>query len=261
VVGATLLTAQTENALSDASGGGPGTLPAAPKRLAATPRLFEYSPSTSHECETLGSPSRCFEFLSRTALNPASFFDHNEVSEDTHFFMKLYRNDTGDTLVVTGMGFEARSERQSSNKFEGAGVIFAGEDAIFPSTDALRNLPVARFDGQPPDTMTCVEFPSALDMRGNVIGDDMVLAPQEAAWLVLQFIPSDFFVGILVDISGTDHPCDYMTIDGGETWYQPDPVHGPFYDWGITAFTNAGPRSPRPPAPTWSSVKRLYTRE
>ena len=110
--------------------------------------------------------------------------------------------------------------------------------------------------------MTCVEFPSAIDTRGTTIGTDVTLEPGEMAWMVLRFIatPPGVFVGIVVDDDEDYQMCDYLTIDGGQTWYQPDPVFGPFFDWGITAFTNSSVK-PDPPAPTWSTVKKLYIRE
>ena len=111
--------------------------------------------------------------------------------------------------------------------------------------------------------MTCVEFPTAIDTRGSTIGLDLILNPGAAAWLVVRFIttPPGEFVGILVDDDANDQLCDYLTIDGGSTWYQPDPVYGPKFDWGITVFTNTGQNAVSPAAPTWSTVKKLYDSE
>ena len=68
-------------------------------------------------------------------------------------------------------------------------------------------------------------------------------------------------VKIAVDADPTDHACDFLSIDAGQTWYQPDPVTGPIFDWGITAYTNAGQNPPGPAPPTWSTVKKLYIDE
>lgn len=264
MVGFCLLTAPTENALPEALDRGVGAPPAAPKRLAAAPRVLERTPITLQTCDGLRSLPQCFDVsFARTPLNPASFFDRRAISENSHYFLKLYRNESAtevDTIVA--MGFESWAERESVNRFDGAGAIFAGADAVFPFPDALRNLPVADIKGEPQGTMTCVRFPRGIDVRGNPIEPNVILAPGEAAWLVLRFIPSDRFVGIMADSDLNDRPCDYMTIDGGETWYQPDPVHGPIFDWEMTAFTTARALpSAEPPAPTWSAVKKLYTME
>ena len=262
LVGALLLTSGTQEALSRARADGPTAPVAAPVTLAATPHVFETAPVVAQTCP-LGAPIACFDALGTTALNPASFFDSNQVSDVQHYFMKLFRNDTGNTVIIEGMGFESRASNPAFNRFQAAGGIFAGVDALFPSPEALLALPVVEIRGQDPGNTTCVEFPTAIDTRGSTIGTDLTLEPGEAAWLVLRFIAarSGVFVGILMDDDGNDQPCDYLTIDGGLTWYQPDPVNGPFFDWGITAFTNAGLGPPSPSPPTWSTVKSLYINE
>ncbi len=260
LVGALLSISGTREANSEAGhGSGSGAPRATPVRLASTPHVFERAPFVAQDCP-LGAPSSCFDSLSTTALNPASFFDNRQVSDVEHFFMKLYRNETGNPVVVEGMGFESRTNNASFNRFQSAGGIFAGADALFPSPEALLALPVVEIRGQPPGNLTCIEFPTAIDTRGSTIGLNLTLQPGEVAWLVLRFIaaPSNVFVGILMDDDDNDQPCDYLTIDGGLTWYQPDPVHGPKYDWGITAFTSAGVGEPQPSPPTWSTVKSLY---
>ncbi len=237
--------------------------PATPKGLVAAAHIVERAAGKAVQDCPLGQPDACHDGLGTAALNPGSFFDRTAGSDVSHYFMKLYINDTGGPVTIEGMGFESTSSDPRFNRFQAAGGIYAGPDALFPNPEALLALPVVEITGASAGNATCVEFPNAIDTRGNTIGTDLTLEPGDAAWLVLRFIatPAGVFVGIVVDDDSNDQPCDYMTIDGGDNWFRPDPLHGPAFDWGITAFVATGARTPDPAPPTWSTVKKLYAND
>jgi hypothetical protein len=220
-------------------------------------------PEVAADSCALGTPVRCYhQPLGSTFLNVGSFFDVNQATSSSHFFLKLYRNDTGGAVALRGMGFESESTvhgnlSPGTNKFSAAGAVFVGTKFVFPKPEALINLTEVGVTGTTAGE-TCVEFSLAIDPRGQPLPDN-VLQPGEQAWLVLRFAsyPDSVFVGLRVDDDPEDQPCDYLTPDGGEYWYRPDPYYGPVYDWGMTAYVE--PRPARTTAAvSWSLVKTLY---
>ncbi len=210
-------------------------------------------------CTAFEQASQCFNpsALTRT-VNVASFFDAQETSASSHYFLKLFRNDTADSLRLQGMGFYSTSSSPTSHVFQAAGAILTGTDLVFPRGDGLLNLRAVGIAGNPFGEMTCVEFDYAIDTKGRRV--DAMLAPGEAAWVALRFptLAIGTFLGILADTDTDDLACDFMTQDGGEHWFRPDPLNRPFFDWGITVFTTGVVRALQPPPPTWSLVKALY---
>ncbi len=203
--------------------------------------------------------NQCFNPIAlTTSVNVATFFDAQATSSSSHYFMKLFRNDTADSLRLQGMGFSSTSSSPESHIFQAAGAILSGTDLVFPRGDALLNLRAVQIPGNPPGTMTCVEFDAAVDTKGRRV--EAVLASGEAAWIVLRFptLAVGTFLGILADTDTNDLPCDFMTQDTGEHWFRPDPLNAPVFDWGITVFTTAVLRETESPPPTWSLVKALY---
>ena len=203
--------------------------------------------------------NQCFNPIALTRfVNVATFFDAQETSSSSHYFMKLFRNDTADSLRLQGMGFVSTSSSAESHVFQAAGVILSGTDLVFPRGEALLNLRAVQIPGNPFGQMTCVEFDAAIDTKGRRV--EAVLAPGEAAWAVLRFptLGVGVFLGILADTDVADMPCDYMTQDTGEHWFRPDPLNTSVFDWGITVFTTAVVREIESPPPTWSLVKALY---
>jgi hypothetical protein len=208
----------------------------------------------------LGTATECFDAPGNQFLNVGSFFDTRQTTSTSHYFLKLYRNDSAGSVQLRGMGFESRSSHgQRSNKFQAAGAIVMGERMIFPKPEALLELSEVEVQGADGE-MTCVEFSLGVDTQGTPIGTEIILDPGHAAWLVVRFptLPDTVFVGVRSDNDATDQPCDYMTNDGGEHWFRPDPLHGPVFDWGITAFTDPRLQLPRGEEPTWTLVKTLY---
>jgi len=237
----------------------------APVRVRATLREPGDGAALADPCYP--GAQQCFDPLvdPRTYLNVGSFFDSQQATSNTHYFLKLYRNDGGESVRLLGMGFESRSRirgRSSpeTNRFAAAGAVVLGPELVFPKPEALLSLPEVGIVGHNPDTMTCVEFTLGIDPKGRPLQPEIVLAPGDAAWLVLRFAsyPDSVFLGVRVDPDANDQPCDFMTADGGEYWYRPDPVNGPVYDWGITAYVEPRQSSPEPPPPTWTLVKLKY---
>lgn len=208
----------------------------------------------------LGNATECFETpLGDRYLNVGSFFDVTQATSTSHYFLKLYRNDSAGTVRLRGMGFESRSSH-GAHSFQAAGAIVMGEQLVFPKPEALLELPQVGIAAAE-SAMTCVEFSHGIDTQGVPTGSEITLPPGHAAWLVLRFPtrPDSIFVGVRCDNDPTDQPCDYMTHDGGEHWFRPDPLHGPIFDWGITAFTEPRLQPPSGDKPTtWTLVKTLY---
>jgi hypothetical protein len=234
-------------------------IPAAPVRLQVLASQCSAGPPSG--CPLLGQASECFDpLVGDTYVNVGSFFGAGEVSSSDHYFLKLYRNGTAGAVRLRGMGFQACSSHgHATNTFMAAGAIFAGTEAVLPKPEALASLAEVGIQGEDRGT-TCVEFTFGIDSEGRGLGEEIVLQSGEAAWLALRFAsyPDSIFVGVRVDGDANDRRCDYLTRDGGEYWYQPDPLHGPFFDWGITAYTEVRPGSTEPPPTTWTLVKRLY---
>ncbi|UCE02489.1 MAG: hypothetical protein JSW67_14800 [Candidatus Latescibacterota bacterium] len=213
---------------------------------------------TAPQACDLGTANECFDTPGNTFLNVGVFFDADSTTNASHYFLKLYRNETAASVQLRGMGFESTSSHSGFNGFQAAGAIVMGQRTVFPKPEALLELPEVDIPGADGE-MTCVEFSSGIDTGGVPIGQEIVLAPGDAAWLVLRFptLPDSIFVGVRCDDDPNDQPCDYMTRDGGEHWFRPDPLHGPIFDWGITAFTE--PRLQRQSTQrTWTLVKSLY---
>ena len=215
-------------------------------------------PEIQQGCSELGVANECFQPLTGPFLNVASFFDSQESSLSSHYFLKLFRNEGADSLRLRGMGFHARP---AGATFQAAGAMILGSDIVFPRADALLNLRTVGIVSEPDENlMTCVPFDDAIDSKGRLA--PAILAPGEVAWVVLRFpeLAEGVFLGIRMDVDGADLDCDFMTDDAGEHWYRPDPRSGPFYDFGITVFTSgliASPE-PEPQSSTWALVKSLY---
>jgi len=228
-------------------------------RMVAPARSLDPAATILQGCTTFTQSNQCFNPSTlTTSVNVATFFDAQETSAATHYFMKLFRNDTADSLRLQGMGFYSTSSSAESHIFQAAGVVLSGPDLVFPRGDGLLNLRAVQIPGNPFGQMTCVEFDAAIDTKGRRV--EAVLAPGEAAWAVVRFptLAVGTFLGILADTDANDMPCDYMTQDTGEHWFRPDPLNAPVFDWGITVFTTAVLREIESPQPTWSLVKALY---
>lgn len=216
------------------------------------------SPGIAQGCLQLGQTHECFNALGDSYLNVGAFFDANRSSTSSHYFLKLFRNDTADSLSLTGMGFYARTSHPESNVFQAAGAIVMGSDLVFPRGDALGNLNAVGIVAAPENEMTCVEFEEAIDTKGRRAR--LVIGPGDAAWIALRFpeVAEDVVLEIRADRDATDLDCDFLTPDAGEHWYRPDPRSLPHYDWEITVFTSASVSRVDPPPPTWTLVKSLY---
>lgn len=216
------------------------------------------APEVLQGCD-LGTANDCFEPLGTIYLSVSAFFDSREPIDSNQYFLKLFQNETGDSLRLRGMGFYTLASSTAENRFQSAGAIIAGARLLFPESQALRDLLHVSIPGEALGTMTCVEFEEALDTKGNRM--PAVLGPGDWAWAVLRFpeLGPGKYVRIRVDNDGNDRPCDYLTPDGGAHWFRPDPRNGPAYDWGITVFTES--KASRPEVhtePTWTLVKTLY---
>ena len=247
------------------SGSGWAALESQSRPVAARAHSTLTPPPTVQAPCAVGTAVRCYETLGSTYLNVGSFFDAFEGTSSSHYFLKLYRNETAGAVALRGMGFQSQStvhgrSSPSTNKFSAAGAVFIGTQFVFPKPEALINLLQVGITGSNIEE-TCVDFSYLIDSRGQTLPAETVLQPNEAAWLVLRFpsYPDSVFVGVRVDDDSTDEPCDYMTPDGGEYWYRPDPLYGPAYDWGMTAYVEPRPARTEPTLTwSWSTVKRLY---
>lgn len=200
---------------------------------------------------------KCFDALGAVWLNVGAFFDATRPSSEDHYFLKLFTNDSGDTLKLTGMGFYARTTDPELNVLRAAGAILMDSLLVFPRT-ALPFLAANSIAIAPETEMTCVAFDAAIDITGKSV--EPVLLPGQRAWMALRFpdLPKGVELEIRVDDDDHDQDCDFMTPDAGEYWYRPDGHSRPSYDWGISVFYEANPSRPQPPPPTWTLVKSLY---
>jgi hypothetical protein len=244
--------------LAASASGGLGLTAGVPPRHPVAAASGGLAPGIQQACDELGQASECFNSPGTSYLNVGEFFDDTGSSTSAHYILKLFRNETGDSLRLTGMGFYARTSNPAANVFQAAGAIVMGSDVVFPRSDALVNLTTVGIVAAPLDTMTCVGFEDAIDSKGRLA--QPVLGPDECAWLVLRFpeLAEGVRLQIRVDSDATDLDCDFLTPDAGEHWYRPDPRSTPHYDWEITAYTAATASRPVSAAPTWSLVKSLY---
>src|SRR5262245_5351042 len=143
--------------------------PEVPASSRGAPEILEVCP--------LGLENNCFQVLDGPFLNVASFFDSQQSSAQTHYFLKLFHNEGTDSLRLRGMGFYARPEGAS---FQAAGAMIVGPDIVFPRSDALLNLRTVGIVSAAHDTsMTCVTFDDAIDSKGRLV--PAILGPGDYA--------------------------------------------------------------------------------
>jgi len=201
-------------------------------------------------------------------LNAAAFFDARRRTSSKHYFIKYFDPDStgweaywasipadsvADSLQIVGMSF--RSSR-SGDVFPSAGVVkTSAASPFFPRAWELGDeLQEYGKKGEGKSAETCVDFSH----------DGVFLKRGQAAWAVLRFpdAADTALVGILVDKKAPDHSGDFLSPDGGDLWYRPDPSAGSAYDWAITVYYRRPPSS-RPPKGDdrnlhWAEFKKLY---
>jgi hypothetical protein len=213
-----------------------------------------------------GNASQCFEPLeplqAGNYVNVGSFFDKKQHSSNRHYFAKYFAPaDSTQRYLLRGMSFFARYARTDSAGARADSVIFPFAGAVLtsartpflPKPQDLTQLQQVGIHACGTSTATCVDLSA----------DHIVIAPGRAAWLVLNFpdLPDNVFVGVLADKDNVvDHPCDFLTQDAGDLWYRPDPVHTPFFDWGITVYTEPTTLKDGEQVQPylWAQVKQLY---
>jgi hypothetical protein len=219
---------------------GTATLPA----LHATPPALAVPAGLLVQACGVGTPARCYDTGGASAyLNVGLFFDSHARSTSDDLFLKYFTPPGPGRHRILSLEFVCNT---SEADFAAAGAL-ATDDAqpTFPSQDDLNRLQRRFFRtvlqaGQP----TCVD-----------LGDGVVLEAGQGAWLVLQWADGADSVFVASDADGNDRTCDFLSRDGGDLWYRPDPRSSP-YDWEITAYYEALPT--RPQGEPWSVVKRLY---
>ena len=181
-------------------------------------------------------------------INVGSFFDRSRRSSVDHFFVKYFEPPTPGRYRIEGFSLRVFAN-MGSDVLTAAGVVKTrAASPVFPTTDELVSLQVLRVDGRGTLTDTCVDLGPY----------DVDLEPGDAAWLVVQFPDAAHFIGVLADINQTgnmDRSGDYLTRNGGELWYRPDPTQTPTYDWAFTPYVSSLARSP---GQTWTAYKQLY---
>lgn len=185
-------------------------------------------------------------------VNVAGFFDKRRRSVATHYLIKYFAPEPAARLQIEGFGMRVYGTL-GRDELPAAGVIVTKRaQPIFPTTEELRQLQDVFIDGQGHNAETCV----------NLADDGVVLEADEAAWIVVNFPDAapNVFVGVLADVSPSgstnpDRSGDFMTRNGGDLWYRPDPNVFPKYDWAFTVYATSLSRKV---TQTWGVVKQLY---
>jgi len=215
-------------------------------RAGLLPRVGAPVPATRRplaSCEPGGQTQQCYgtggphEFV-----NVGTFFDRRRRTLPNDYMVKYFAPDTPGRYQITGFTF---TNNRPGILYPSAGVVTTSvATPNFPTAEQLLNLQVFAFEAPGEDSTTCVD----LTGRGAILESD------QAAWLVVHLPADTAFVGLRADHDSDDKPCDFMTRDGGEYWYRPDPRQST-YDWEITPQFIALPSRARL---GWSDVKRLY---
>jgi hypothetical protein len=187
-------------------------------------------------------------FDSSNYINVGAFFDRLRRSTTEHYLVKYFEPPTSGRYRVEGFSLRVIAT-MGSDVLQAAGVVKTRADVpLFPTSDELQTLQVLRVDGRGMGVDTCVD----------VAPYDFVLEPGEAAWLVVQFPIASHFIGVLADVNGpgnTDRGGDYLSRDGGNLWYRPDPTQEITYDWAFTPYVSSVARAA---GDTWTAYKQLY---
>jgi hypothetical protein len=192
------------------------------------------------------SADSCFEAGPTRLINVGAFFDRRRQTASTHFMLKYFEPPTAGRHRIEGFTF--RSNRNGIT-FPSCGVVRTSRSApTFPSEDELTHLQRLFVASAGANASTCVDL----------AGSNFVLEADEAAWLVLQFPdPADTtFVGIQADGNPVDNPCDFLTRDGGDFWFRPDPRQSPL-DWVFVVHHAVQPGKQQRRMP-WSAIKSLH---
>ncbi len=222
--------ARARDAAASGPGGGPNAVSATvPVGHATVP----ITPVPSLDCVT-GTAYPDFDPIADPTntsayLNVGAFFDRNRRSTVEHYFVKYFEPPTPGRYRIEGFSLRAFANT-GSDVLTAAGVVKTlAASPVFPTTDELVSLQVLRVDGRGTGTDACVDLaPYDVDLESG-----------EAAWLVVQFPDAAHFIGVLVDVNqvgNTDRGGDYLTRNGGQLWYRPDPTQTPTYDWAFTPY-------------------------
>jgi hypothetical protein len=189
------------------------------------------------ECyESTGSP--------QAFVNVGTFFDMSQRTSSRHFFVKLFTPpDHTSSYQIDGMTFVAN---RGGVVYPSAGVVVTSAvDPVLPNFEELTRLQRIAVTSAAGGSPTCV------DLQVPVGADQL-------AWLVLQFpdAADSVFIAVRAESDSTDHPCDFLTRDGGDYYYRPDPRQS-HHDFMISAHYEALNPKPQELQP-WSLVKRLY---
>jgi len=241
--------AWAHHAAASSPAGAPHAVPATVPRGSVTlpitpvPALDCVSGTAYPDFDPIANPSNTNAYI-----NVGSFFDRSRRSSVDHFFVKYFEPPTPGRYRIEGFSLRVFAN-MGSDVLTAAGVVKTrAASPVFPTTDELVSLQVLRVDGRGTLTDTCVDLGPY----------DVDLEPGDAAWLVVQFPDAAHFIGVLADINQTgnmDRSGDYLTRNGGELWYRPDPTQTPTYDWAFTPYVSSLARSP---GQTWTAYKQLY---
>jgi hypothetical protein len=248
VIGITACGALAGTAAAVAAGRGAAELDALPVQ-AVGPTAVAPGHAISAACP--GSQvDRCYDTGGghTSFVNVGTFFDRRSRTASDHFLVKLLIPSTPGRYQIRGFSFLAN---RAGTVFPSAGVVLTSASTpIFPSAEQLTRLQVLSVVSEGPTVETCA------DLTGKTV----ILESGQAAWLVLNFpdAADSVFIGVQAETdtagAATDHECDFLTRDGGEYWYRPDPRQSP-YDWVIAAYYDALPSKQEEP---WTRVKLLY---
>lgn len=247
VVSCLALGSVRSNAAESVRGGGIAALAAGTATLPApvgAPPALVVPPGPIVQACASGTPARCYDSGGTLQdLNVGAFFDRRARSTSSHLFLKYVAPPASGSYRILALEFVCNT---SEADFAAAGAL-ATSDALptFPTQDDLNRLQRRFFRtvlqaGQP----TCVDLGEGVDLESG-----------QGAWLVLQWADGADSVLVRCDADANDRTCDFLSRDGGELWYRPDP-RASTYDWMIAAYYEALPSSPQ--SEPWYTVKRLY---